>query len=192
MAIEEKEAFEQRMELQPAVKTPERAAVDTAIEHYYAIGREYSDKNGFIRDISGFMRAREQYMAGLPGAVRQRVEKYANENKDPELVQAQKVMSEYQAIPRFFLQLSPEDEDATMDAMGRIEARAGLLPPFMKNKQTYAFFQEIESAKTPEARAALERAFIIMKKPQLRNPERRIFWSEHPILQKYYSDVVLD
>ena len=190
---EEYTAFEQRMELKPAVKTPERTAVDAGIEGYYAIGREWADESGFIKDMSGFMRAREKFMAGLPENVRSRVDTYVNENKDPELVEAQKIMAERQRIPRYRMGLSPEEEDAIVQAEKKIEARAGLLPPFVPNRQTFAFFQEMEAAKTPEERRVLEQAFIIMKKPKLRNTiERGMFWAQHPLLQKYYSDVVLD
>lgn len=188
---EEYTAFQKKMDLKEPVKTAERTATDGAIQAYYAISNDFADKNGFIADMSGFMRKREQFLSSLPASLRQTVDEYLSRNKDPELVAAQKTMSEYQAIPRFILPMPPEEEADVSDALDRIRAREGMLPPGVPSRQAIGLMQELQRAKTPGDRAAVTKAMIILKDSRLYNPQRRLFWAQHPLLQKYYSDVQL-
>ena len=108
-----------------------------------------------------------------------------------EVAQAVGDMSTYRAIPRFLLKMPAEEERAVSDALDRIQARGRMLPPMMPNRQAVGLMQELQRAKTDQDRAAVTKAMVILKNPELYNPQRKLFWSQHPLLQKYYSDVQL-
>lgn len=151
--------------------------VDRFINEYYDIPTKYTDPATGVGDAGSIVRARELLKKAYDPEVVAEAMAYINRNRSPEYVQAQREYAEYQAIPQY-LGMTQAQAQAANRAAQTIRAWRQQ-NPYVSTAATRAAYARYN----PEG----YRLYVLSSK--LGNPERKRFWSQHPLLSKYYSQV---
>lgn len=160
-------------------REPENA-VDRFIDAYYKIADEARDPLTGVADGRQIVMDREVLKTRTPDDVVRQAMGYINRNLDPQYVQARDLYYEYMRIPQY-IGLSEDEAQRANETM-----------------RTYRDMRRVNPQMHPDwTRAILSRnnpeGYKLMVVAQgRRNPLRRRFWAEHPLLSMFYSDLTTE
>ena len=149
--------------------------VDRFVEEYYSLAEKVTDPKTGLLDPVDLVREREKLKQQYDPSKVDEALRYINRNRHPEYVQAQKELSEMMAIPKY-LTLNVEESDIADEVGQYIRDRARSVDSKMANLEAIERYGED--------------SYILYKiavKTGV-NPERKFYWAEHPLLEKYYTD----
>ena len=157
----------------PAAQNP----VDEFIDAYYQIADQARDPLTGMAEPREIVMQRQELAERTKSAVVQEAMPYINKNLDPQYVKARDQYYEYMRIPQY-IGMSEEQAQAANEAMRKYSAmrRAN---PLISTDVTRSLLAQQD----PRAVILMEMAY------SRRNPARRMFWSMHPLLSVFYSDL---
>ncbi len=158
-------------------KAPVENAVDVFIDSYYQIPQQLTDPRTGEADPAEIVRLREQLEKNTDPAVVAQAKAYINRNRNPLYVQAMEEYKQYQAIPQY-LGLSREQQNLANTAARQFRALRRMYPT-----EPTAMTQQRLYRMNPEWWRTM------MMSRGRDNPQRRRFWSQHPLLTAFFSDL---
>jgi hypothetical protein len=173
MTSEERAKYYKDFKIKAIVNKP----VDNFIEAWYKAAEDAKVEGE--TDLDKMNQIRNQLTDSTPAPIVERAMAYLNRNKSPEYAQAQKLMNEYQRMPKY-MGLSDEQAKMVSEVTGKVSAiTSARRVPFV-----VAIGMAVQGGViTPEE------AGILRIARKLYNPARQQYWSSHPLLTKYYSDL---
>ncbi len=156
---------------------PGRTALSAYLDRYYRASEAATDPRTGRVDMELRAQLLDLLERETPPEVLAQAREYLDRNRDPEYAQAQAEWREYMRIPKY-LGLSEQEARQADHAAEMIAAIRAQLPgmPFRSALALYA-------QKDPYGAALAAVA------ERLRNPARRLYYAQHPLLARFYGDL---